>query len=262
MRPPVFMTGATGFLGMEVLARLLEAGDREVVCLVRAADTPAAEARLDGVLETLWEDPRPYRANVRAIAGDLTEPGLGMDLAERAALGVEVGEGDGERLERVGARAERELGALGRRLEEPAAQGVLRRERDRMQHAVHAAPALAQLARQRLEVGRLVDVELQHVRRLGEPLSRPLGHAARAPERCQDDLRAGLLRLPGDLERDRLAVKDAGDEELLAVEHGHSEGRHSGMLRTPWAGCAIPSRVDSASQRRRRVSPGRITSST
>ena len=38
MRPPVFMTGATGFLGMEVLARLLEAGDREVVCLVRAAD--------------------------------------------------------------------------------------------------------------------------------------------------------------------------------------------------------------------------------
>ena len=31
MRPPVFMTGATGFLGMEVLARLLEAGDREVV---------------------------------------------------------------------------------------------------------------------------------------------------------------------------------------------------------------------------------------
>ena len=43
MTPPVFLTGATGFLGMEVLARLLEAGDREVVCLIRAADTPAAE---------------------------------------------------------------------------------------------------------------------------------------------------------------------------------------------------------------------------
>jgi thioester reductase-like protein len=91
MTPPVFMTGATGFLGMEVLARLLEAGDREVVCLVRAADTPAAEARLDGVLETLWNDPAPYRGRVRAIAGDLTAPGLGMDIAERASLAEEVG---------------------------------------------------------------------------------------------------------------------------------------------------------------------------
>ena len=36
MKPAVFLTGATGFLGMEVLARLLEAGDREVLALVRA----------------------------------------------------------------------------------------------------------------------------------------------------------------------------------------------------------------------------------
>jgi thioester reductase-like protein len=91
MRPPVFMTGATGFLGMEVLARLLEAGDREVVCLVRAADAEAAEARLDGVLETLWTDPSPYRSRVRAIAGDLTSPGLGMDVVERTELAEEVG---------------------------------------------------------------------------------------------------------------------------------------------------------------------------
>jgi thioester reductase-like protein len=91
MRPPVFMTGATGFLGMEVLSRLLEAGDREVVCLVRAADTAAAEARLDGVLETLWTDPSPYRSRVRAIAGDLTSPGLGMDVVERTELAEEVG---------------------------------------------------------------------------------------------------------------------------------------------------------------------------
>ncbi len=91
MRPPVFMTGATGFLGMEVLARLLEAGDREVVCLVRAADTEAAQARLDGVLETLWTDPSPYRSRVRAIAGDLTSLGLGMDgTAERPLEEVEV----------------------------------------------------------------------------------------------------------------------------------------------------------------------------
>jgi thioester reductase-like protein len=91
MKPPVFMTGATGFLGMEVLARLLEAGDRDVVCLVRAVDKPAAEARLGGVLETLYKDPEPYRRRVRAVAGDLTAPGLGMRIPERAALAEEVG---------------------------------------------------------------------------------------------------------------------------------------------------------------------------
>ena len=91
MRAPVFMTGATGFLGMEVLARLLDAGERDVVCLVRAADRGAAEARLDGVLETLWADPAPYRGRVRAVAGDLTSPGLGIDPAERTALAEEVG---------------------------------------------------------------------------------------------------------------------------------------------------------------------------
>jgi thioester reductase-like protein len=91
MRPPVFLTGATGFLGMEVLARLLEAGDREVVALVRAADGPAAEARLDDVLAKLWRDPSRYRSRVRAVAGDLTSPGLGMRPAERTALAEEIG---------------------------------------------------------------------------------------------------------------------------------------------------------------------------
>ena len=91
MRPPVFLTGATGFLGMEVLARLLEAGDRQVVALVRAADGPAAEARLDDVLAKLYRDPSQYRDRVRAVAGDLTAPGLGIRPAERTALAEEVG---------------------------------------------------------------------------------------------------------------------------------------------------------------------------
>ena len=91
MRPPVFLTGATGFLGMEVLARLLEAGDREVHALVRASDGPAAEQRLDGVLAKLWRDPAPYRERVHAVAGDLTEPGLGIDPVQRNALAEEIG---------------------------------------------------------------------------------------------------------------------------------------------------------------------------
>jgi nucleoside-diphosphate-sugar epimerase len=72
MRPRVLLTGATGFVGMEVLARLLERTDREVLCLVRARDLEAAEARLDAVLATLYRDASPYRARVRALPGDLT----------------------------------------------------------------------------------------------------------------------------------------------------------------------------------------------
>ena len=43
------------------------------------------------MLETLWTDPSPYRARVRAVAGDLTSPGLGMDVVERTELAEEVG---------------------------------------------------------------------------------------------------------------------------------------------------------------------------
>ena len=70
----ILLTGATGFLGMEVLARLLERGDDEILCLVRAPDDAAAQERLDGVLATLYDDPAPYRGRARALRGDVTEP--------------------------------------------------------------------------------------------------------------------------------------------------------------------------------------------
>ncbi len=70
----VLLTGATGFLGMEVLARLLERGDDEILCLVRAPDDAAAQERLDGVLATLYADPSPYRGRAVALRGDVTEP--------------------------------------------------------------------------------------------------------------------------------------------------------------------------------------------
>ena len=90
-RPTVLLTGATGFLGMEVLARLLERGDRDVVCLVRADDDDAAAGRLDEVLHGLWDDPAPYRGRVRAVAGDVTVPNLGLRPGVRTALAEEIG---------------------------------------------------------------------------------------------------------------------------------------------------------------------------
>ena len=91
MKSPVFLTGATGFLGMEVLARLLEAGDREVIALVRASDDAAAEDRLHGVLGALYREPSNHRDRVRAVAGDVTSPGLGLENGRRTALAEEVG---------------------------------------------------------------------------------------------------------------------------------------------------------------------------
>jgi thioester reductase-like protein len=91
MKPPVLLTGATGFLGMEVLAQLLECGERPVLAVVRAVDDEAAEARLDDVLARLWRDPSPYRPHVQAVAGDLTKPGLGIGGPRRTGIAEGVG---------------------------------------------------------------------------------------------------------------------------------------------------------------------------
>jgi len=89
---PVLLTGATGFLGMELLVRLLERSDRDIVTIVRAADDREAEARMDGVLETLFapQDIPAARQRVRAVAGDLERRGLGLAAATRDRLTSEI----------------------------------------------------------------------------------------------------------------------------------------------------------------------------
>jgi long-chain acyl-CoA synthetase len=91
VKPPVFLTGATGFLGMEVMARLLEQGEREVIALVRASDDAAAQERLQDVMAKLWVDPSPYAGRARAVAGDVTSPGLGLNAETRAKVAEDAG---------------------------------------------------------------------------------------------------------------------------------------------------------------------------
>lgn len=87
----VLLTGATGFVGMELLARYLERGDRRVFALVRARDDEAARERLDAVLANLFgARGEQYRPRVEAIAGELTAPGLGLPAARREALAEQV----------------------------------------------------------------------------------------------------------------------------------------------------------------------------
>ena len=53
----ILLTGATGFVGMELLARLVEEGEDEVICLVRAGTQEEADARLAGVFARLFDEP-------------------------------------------------------------------------------------------------------------------------------------------------------------------------------------------------------------
>ncbi len=86
----LLLTGATGFVGMEVLVRLLE-GDEEVVALVRASDDEEAGARLATVLDGLGVA-SAERSRARAVAAELTEPGMGITDATADALAGEVTE--------------------------------------------------------------------------------------------------------------------------------------------------------------------------
>jgi thioester reductase-like protein len=80
----VLLTGATGFVGMELVARYLERSDRNLITLVRAADDAAAQARMNAVLDDLFgARAGDYRGRVRAVAGDVTTPSLGLTAATR-----------------------------------------------------------------------------------------------------------------------------------------------------------------------------------
>lgn len=102
----MLLTGATGFLGRELLWQLAAALpiDHDIVCLVRGerASGPApsgseerslvAAARLRALLddEAPLSPGDPRRARVIALAGDITRPHLGLDAATYAALAARL----------------------------------------------------------------------------------------------------------------------------------------------------------------------------
>ncbi|HYM54863.1 MAG TPA: SDR family oxidoreductase, partial [Solirubrobacteraceae bacterium] len=86
MSGAILLTGATGFLGMETLARLLEDGGEEVVAVVRASDDAGARERLGNVLASLYDEPPPAASRVRAVRGDLLQPSLGLSAHDRAEV--------------------------------------------------------------------------------------------------------------------------------------------------------------------------------
>jgi thioester reductase-like protein len=92
MRGPILITGATGFVGMELVARYLERTDRTVVALVRAADGAEAQARLLAAVERVLPGAGRYADRLVAVAGDVTLPRLGLDRRSWRALASRVDE--------------------------------------------------------------------------------------------------------------------------------------------------------------------------
>ncbi len=84
----VFLTGATGFLGMELLARYLERTDRRIYALVRGADDREAYTRIQRTMLELFGPVHRHADRVVALRGDVTQVGMGIapsidGLAER-----------------------------------------------------------------------------------------------------------------------------------------------------------------------------------
>jgi thioester reductase-like protein len=88
MSGATLLTGATGFLGMDALARLIERGgeDEQVIVLIRAREDAGAQQRLREVLTRLYDEPPAAARRVRAVRGDLLEPGLGLSASDRQWL--------------------------------------------------------------------------------------------------------------------------------------------------------------------------------
>jgi len=82
----VLLTGATGFLGMELLARLIERDDVETICLVRAPSKQAAGRRLEEIYARLYEERPAGVERVSAITGDVSVDGLALSQHDREEL--------------------------------------------------------------------------------------------------------------------------------------------------------------------------------
>ncbi|NEO86013.1 MAG: amino acid adenylation domain-containing protein [Spirulina sp. SIO3F2] len=86
----VLITGVTGFLGVFLLAELLEQTSADIHCLVRAQDAAAGWTKIYNNLQKyrLWQ-PR-YAERIIPVVGDLAQPRLGLTPSAFDALAATV----------------------------------------------------------------------------------------------------------------------------------------------------------------------------
>src|SRR5690606_14267799 len=126
--------------------------------------------------------------------------------------------GHGQRLQGEGGDVHGRGDRLERRVEEVAAERVLRGEADGVHDAVEAAELLAHDVGEAAEVLVVGDVELDDLGGLGKLPGDALGEGG-PRERGQDDLRALLLGQLGGVEGDGGLHQHTGDQDALALEN-------------------------------------------
>lgn len=86
----IFLTGATGFLGAQLVQELMTRTRATVYYLSRQASPQAARLRLEQQLQAycVWQD--EYRARLAPVLGDLAQPRLGLAEADFADLAGKV----------------------------------------------------------------------------------------------------------------------------------------------------------------------------
>ncbi|MBZ4202453.1 MAG: thioester reductase domain-containing protein [Methylovulum sp.] len=86
----VFLTGATGLLGVYILDELLRTSSANIYCLVRAIDEEFAQQRLINHLTSYGLYNEEYFDRILPVIGDLTEPFFGLDEHIYNELAAEI----------------------------------------------------------------------------------------------------------------------------------------------------------------------------
>lgn len=89
-RGPMFITGATGFVGTALLVELLARAPGDVICLVRAENDEKAMARVREALQRVGKADDDLLIRITAIAGDLAAPRLGLSEEKFSSLADRV----------------------------------------------------------------------------------------------------------------------------------------------------------------------------
>ncbi|MCB0583687.1 MAG: SDR family oxidoreductase, partial [Phaeodactylibacter sp.] len=83
--------GATGFLGAYLLRELLQQTRARIYCLVRAADEQQAFERIRANLEQYGMFREENAGRIQALAGDISQPLLGLAPDQYDALADTIG---------------------------------------------------------------------------------------------------------------------------------------------------------------------------
>jgi amino acid adenylation domain-containing protein/thioester reductase-like protein len=86
----IFLTGATGFLGVFLLYELLQQTSANIYCLVRAETTVDGKNRLQKSLQSylLWDE--SFSDRIIPVLGDLSQPQLGLSEQEFSNLASQI----------------------------------------------------------------------------------------------------------------------------------------------------------------------------